>query len=177
MKAQRSQPRLSCPFSAPLSERGLWLRAATLSIVALQCDELLVPGNRGAIIKSDRVAGNGHPNGRPNSPAGCLQYTRPYISLSRCGRVYSISVFHEKLTNAALGHADRIGPIAYFPITTDGRIIRRRIGTGQYQPATRTPIESEIVEEFEVARTRTRRVVAVWCKEGLVHRCATEGAT
>ena len=54
--------------------------------------------------------------------------------------------------------------------------IRRRIGAGQYQPDTPIPTVSEIAEEFEVARTTTRRAVAVLREEGLVYTMPSRGS-
>jgi GntR family transcriptional regulator len=54
--------------------------------------------------------------------------------------------------------------------------MRRRIGAGEYQPDTRIPTESEIVEEFEVARSTARRAVAVLREEGLVYTVPNRGS-
>jgi DNA-binding GntR family transcriptional regulator len=75
------------------------------------------------------------------------------------------------------GHTDRIDPIAPVPPYQQiAQIIRRRIGAGQYQPDTRIPTESEIVEEFEVARTTARRAVRVLREEGLVYTVPNRGS-
>jgi GntR family transcriptional regulator len=59
------------------------------------------------------------------------------------------------------GHRDLIDPIAPVPPYRQiAEIIRRRIGAGEYRPDTRIPTESEIVGEFEVARSTARRAVA-----------------
>jgi GntR family transcriptional regulator len=70
------------------------------------------------------------------------------------------------------GHRDLIDPIAPVPPYRQiAQIIRRRIGAGEYRPDMRIPTESEIVEEFEVARSTARRAVAVLREEGLVYTC------
>jgi len=75
------------------------------------------------------------------------------------------------------GHADRIDPIAPVPPYQQiAQIIRRRIAAGQYRPDTRIPTESEIVEEFEVARTTARRAVAVLRDEGLIYTVPNRGS-
>jgi GntR family transcriptional regulator len=75
------------------------------------------------------------------------------------------------------GHQDRIDPIAPVPPYRQiAQIIRRRIGAGEYRPDMRIPTESEIVEEFEVARSTARRAVAVLREEGLVYTVANRGS-
>ena len=75
------------------------------------------------------------------------------------------------------GHRDRIDPIAPVPPYRQiAQIIRRRIGAGEYRPDTRIPTESEIVEEFEVARSTARRAVAVLREEGLVYTVPNRGS-
>lgn len=75
------------------------------------------------------------------------------------------------------GRTDRIDPIAPIPPYRQiAEIIRRRIGAGEYQPDTRIPTESEIVEEFEVARTTARRAVQVLREEGLVYTVPNRGS-
>ena len=75
------------------------------------------------------------------------------------------------------GRTDRIDPIAPVPPYQQiAEIIRRRIGTGRYQPDTRIPTESEIVEEFEVARTTARRAVHVLREEGLIYTVPNRGS-
>ena len=62
---------------------------------------------------------------------------------------------------------DRIDPIAPVPPYRQiADILRRRIESGKYQPDTRIPTESELVEEFEVARTTARRAVACCVTKG-----------
>jgi GntR family transcriptional regulator len=75
------------------------------------------------------------------------------------------------------GHRDLIDPIAPVPPYRQiAQIIRRRIGAGEYRPDMRIPTESEIVEEFEVARSTARRAVAVLREEGLVYTVANRGS-
>ena len=57
----------------------------------------------------------------------------------------------------------------YPPYRQIAEILRRRISSGQYRPDTRIPTESELVEEFEVARTTARRAVSVLRDEGLIY--------
>jgi DNA-binding GntR family transcriptional regulator len=75
------------------------------------------------------------------------------------------------------GRTGRIDPIAAVPPYRQvAEIIRRRIESGQYQPDSRIPTESEIVEEFEVARTTARRAVAVLRDQGLVYTVPNRGS-
>jgi GntR family transcriptional regulator len=75
------------------------------------------------------------------------------------------------------GRADRIDPIAPVPPYRQiAEIMRRRIGAGKYQPDARIPTESEIVDEFEVARSTARRAVAVLREEGLVYTVPNRGS-
>lgn len=75
------------------------------------------------------------------------------------------------------GRGDRIDPIAPTPPYRQiAEIMKRRIGTGEYQPDTRIPTESEIVGEFEVARSTARRAVAVLREEGLVYTVPNRGS-
>jgi DNA-binding GntR family transcriptional regulator len=75
------------------------------------------------------------------------------------------------------GRTDRIDPIAPVPPYRQiAEIIRRRIDSGKYRPDTRIPTESELVEEFEVARTTARRAVAVLREEGLIYTVPNRGS-
>jgi DNA-binding GntR family transcriptional regulator len=75
------------------------------------------------------------------------------------------------------GRADRIDPIAPVPPYRQiAEILRRRIGSGKYPPDTRIPTESELVEEFEVARTTARRAVGVLREEGLIYTVPNRGS-
>lgn len=75
------------------------------------------------------------------------------------------------------GRTDRIDPIAPIPPYRQvAEIVRRRIDSGKYRPDTRIPTESELVEEFEVARTTARRAVAVLREEGLIYTVPNRGS-
>jgi len=75
------------------------------------------------------------------------------------------------------GRADRIDPIAPVPPYRQiADILRRRIASGKYQPDARIPTESELVEEFEVARTTARRAVGVLREEGLIYTVPNRGS-
>jgi GntR family transcriptional regulator len=75
------------------------------------------------------------------------------------------------------GRADRIDPIAPVPPYRQiAEILRRRIAAGRYPPETRIPTESELVEEFEVARSTARRAVEVLRGEGLVYTVPNRGS-
>jgi GntR family transcriptional regulator len=72
---------------------------------------------------------------------------------------------------------DRIDPIAPLPPYRQiADILRRRIQSGQYQPDTRIPTESELIEAFEVARTTARRAIAVLREEGLIYTVPQRGS-
>ncbi len=73
--------------------------------------------------------------------------------------------------------ADRIDPIAPVPPYRQiAEILRRRIDSGKYPPDTRIPTESEIIEEFEVARTTARRAVGVLRQDGLIYTVPQRGS-
>ena len=75
------------------------------------------------------------------------------------------------------GRVDRIDPIASVPPYRQiAEILRRRIVAGRYPPDTRIPTESELVEEFEVARTTARRAVEVLREEGLIYTVPNRGS-
>ena len=75
------------------------------------------------------------------------------------------------------GRTDRIDPIAPVPPYRQiAEILRRRISSGQYRADTRIPTESELVEEFEVARTTARRAVSVLREEGLIYTVPARGS-
>jgi GntR family transcriptional regulator len=75
------------------------------------------------------------------------------------------------------GRTDRIDPIAPVPPYRQiADILRRRITEGQYPPDTRIPTESELVEEFEVARSTARRAVEVLRGEGLIYTVPNRGS-
>jgi DNA-binding GntR family transcriptional regulator len=72
---------------------------------------------------------------------------------------------------------DRIDPIAPVPPYRQiADILRQRIEGGKYPPDTRIPTESELVEEFEVARTTARRAVSVLRDEGLIYTVPNRGS-
>lgn len=72
------------------------------------------------------------------------------------------------------GRIDPIAPIP--PYRQIAEIIRRRIAAGRYVPDTRIPTESELVEEFEIARTTARRAVGVLREEGLIYTVPNRGS-
>jgi GntR family transcriptional regulator len=75
------------------------------------------------------------------------------------------------------GRTDRIDPIAPVPPYRQiAEILRRRIDSGKYRPDTRIPTESELVGEFEVARTTARRAVGVLREEGLIYTVPNRGS-
>jgi GntR family transcriptional regulator len=75
------------------------------------------------------------------------------------------------------GRADRIDPIAPVPPYRQiAEILRRRIESGRYPLDTRIPTESELVEEFEVARTTARRAVGVLREDGLIYTVPNRGS-
>jgi DNA-binding GntR family transcriptional regulator len=75
------------------------------------------------------------------------------------------------------GRADRIDPIAPVPPYRQvADILRRRITSGKYKADTRIPTESELVDEFEVARSTARRAVGVLREEGLVYTVPNRGS-
>ncbi|GLW65780.1 hypothetical protein Arub01_40240 [Actinomadura rubrobrunea] len=57
-----------------------------------------------------------------------------------------------------------------------GRIIRRRILSGELRPGQRIPSEQALVEEFGVARETARRAVAWLRDQGLVHTAPQRGS-
>jgi GntR family transcriptional regulator len=75
------------------------------------------------------------------------------------------------------GRVDRIDPIAPVPPYRQiAEILRRRIVSGKYPSDTRIPTESELVEEFEVARTTARRAVSVLREDGLIYTVPNRGS-
>jgi DNA-binding GntR family transcriptional regulator len=67
---------------------------------------------------------------------------------------------------------DPTGPLAPYRQLAD--IIRQRITTGQLPPGSRIT-ESDLTEEFEVARNTARRALAVLRDEGLVYTVPQRG--
>ena len=75
------------------------------------------------------------------------------------------------------GRLDRIDPIAPVPPYRQiADILRRRITAGKYPPDARIPTESELVDEFEVARSTARRSVEVLRGEGLIYTVPNRGS-
>ena len=75
------------------------------------------------------------------------------------------------------GRVDRIDPIAAVPPYRQiAAILRRRITGGKYPPHSRIPTESELVEEFEVARSTARRAVEVLRAERLIYTVPHRGS-
>lgn len=75
------------------------------------------------------------------------------------------------------GRTDRIDPIAPVPPYRQiADILRRRITEGKYPPDSRIPTESELVDEFEVARSTARRAVEVLRGEGLIYTVPNRGS-
>lgn len=75
------------------------------------------------------------------------------------------------------GRVDRIDPIAAVPPYRQiAAILRRRITAGKYPPHSRIPTESELVEEFEVARSTARRAVEVLREERLIYTVPSRGS-
>lgn len=71
----------------------------------------------------------------------------------------------------------RIDPLAPVPPYRQvAGILRRRIESGKYQLDARIPTESELVEEFEVARSTARRAVGVLRDEGLIYTVPNRGS-
>jgi GntR family transcriptional regulator len=68
---------------------------------------------------------------------------------------------------------DPTGPVA--PYRQLAEILRARIESGRYRPGERIPTESELVEEFELARSTVRRAVSVLREEGVVHTVPQRG--
>jgi GntR family transcriptional regulator len=62
------------------------------------------------------------------------------------------------------------------PYRQIAEILTARITSGEYPKGSRIPSESELVEEFEVARSTARRSVAVLREAGLVETEPTRGS-
>ena len=70
----------------------------------------------------------------------------------------------------------RIDPLAPIPPYRQiAAILKRGIVSGRYLPNTRIPTESELVEEYEVARSTARRAIAALREEGLVYTVPARG--
>lgn len=72
------------------------------------------------------------------------------------------------------GRIDPTAPVP--PYRQVAEILRRRIVSGKYLPDTRIPTESELVKEFEVARSTARRAVGVLREEGLIYTVPSRGS-
>ncbi len=68
---------------------------------------------------------------------------------------------------------DPMGPVP--PYLQLAEIIRERIRTGELPPGARI-VESDITEEFEVARNTARRALAVLRDDGLIFTVPTRGS-
>ncbi|MEP7022508.1 MAG: winged helix-turn-helix domain-containing protein [Actinomycetota bacterium] len=62
------------------------------------------------------------------------------------------------------------------PYRQIAEILTARIKSGEYPKGSRIPSESELVDEFEVARSTARRSVAVLREGGLVETEPTRGS-
>jgi GntR family transcriptional regulator len=68
---------------------------------------------------------------------------------------------------------DPTGPVA--PYRQLAAILRERIGSGRYKHGERIPTESELIEEFELARSTVRRAVNELREQRLVHTVPQRG--
>jgi GntR family transcriptional regulator len=68
---------------------------------------------------------------------------------------------------------DPTGPVA--PYLQLAEILRGRIEAGEWRPGERIPTESELVEEFELARSTVRRSIRVLRDAGLVETVPQRG--
>jgi GntR family transcriptional regulator len=117
-----------------------------------------------------RVAGNGRLRDRTTLPGAQQPITT---------RIYSSTYVGRQLETIRFVYVtdDRIDPIAPLPPYRQiADILRRRIESGRYQPDTRIPTESELIEAFEVARTTARRAIAVLRDEGLIYTVPQRGS-
>lgn len=72
-----------------------------------------------------------------------------------------------------MGKIDPTGPLA--PYRQLAAILRERIKSGQYKPGERIPTESDLIAEFELARSTVRRAVNELREQGLVHTVPQRG--
>jgi GntR family transcriptional regulator len=70
---------------------------------------------------------------------------------------------------------DPTGPLA--PYRQLAGILRERIESGRYKPGERIPTESELIEEFELARSTVRRAVNELREQRLCTRCPSAEPT
>ena len=68
---------------------------------------------------------------------------------------------------------DPTGPVA--PYRQLAAILRERIESGRYRHGERIPTESELIEEFELARSTVRRAVNELREQRLVHTVPQRG--
>ena len=68
---------------------------------------------------------------------------------------------------------DPTGPVA--PYRQLAEILAGRIKSGQYKPGQRIPTESELVDEFELARSTVRRAIGVLREADLVQTVPQRG--
>jgi len=68
---------------------------------------------------------------------------------------------------------DPTGPVP--PYRQLAKILRERIRAGELPPGTRI-VESDLTEEFEVARNTARRALAVLRDDGLIFTVPTRGS-
>ena len=68
---------------------------------------------------------------------------------------------------------DPIGPVA--PYRQLAAILRERIESGRYKQGERIPTESELIGEFELARSTVRRAVNELREQRLVHTVPQRG--
>ena len=68
---------------------------------------------------------------------------------------------------------DPTGPVA--PYRQLAAILRERIESGRYKHGERIPTESELIEEFELARSTVRRAVNELREQRLVHTVPQRG--
>ena len=68
---------------------------------------------------------------------------------------------------------DPTGPVA--PYRQLAAILRERIESGRYKHGERIPTESELIEEFELARSTVRRAVSELREQRLVHTVPQRG--
>jgi GntR family transcriptional regulator len=68
---------------------------------------------------------------------------------------------------------DPTGPVA--PYRQLAAILRERIESGRYKHGERIPTESELIEQFELARSTVRRAVNELREQRLVHTVPQRG--
>ena len=68
---------------------------------------------------------------------------------------------------------DPTGPVA--PYTQLAAILHERIESGRYKHGERIPTDSELIEDFELARSTVRRAVSELREQGLGHTVPQRG--